>query len=133
MDTKTAPILIKVIFDYIFYKNNFREQFPMDALESKNPGALRGEWEISYIFDSLNGREHLDCFAYHPVSEYSIIRIYDDGTHDIAGIQEMDEGFLQFVELLGTDRQFEDVFEMAGFLGLDHTPLPHLTPRQQDN
>lgn len=124
-----GPILIKVIFDYIFLRSNFKLQFPMEHIFYRRSGSLMEQWEINYRFGvDWDCTEFLDCFAFMPDSGHSIVRIYEDGTNEILAFEDKEDGFNQVLDIESPD-VFNSIFDMADYLGLTHSPLPNLVRR----
>ena len=122
----SLPILIKVEFDYFFFRECMTTQFPMEDLYKRASGDMEMRWQICYRFGSNHSMEYLDCFVWAPLCSHSIVRFYDNGTHDILAAHDKDLGLVIFTKIPLVKTRPKDIFELAETLQLTHSRLPML-------
>jgi hypothetical protein len=75
------------------FSQAFNEQFkrwgiqlPAESLEKRKGGSLHGSgWTINYRFDTWEGRECLEYFASHRMTNDTLNRIFADGSQELVG------------------------------------------------
>lgn len=72
------------------FRHRFRHwgiSLPRQDIAQRAPGRIQKEgWTISYHFGFDAGREYVEFFACHRMTDDTLNRIYDDGTHEIVGV-----------------------------------------------
>jgi len=72
------------------FQHRFRHweiSLPESDVERRAPGLIRKEgWTITYHFGSEAGREYVEFFACHRMTDDTLNRIYDDGSSEIVDV-----------------------------------------------
>ena len=75
---------IKEIFNQRFQRWDIH--LPEEDLHQRRKGQIQAQgWTINYCFDSENGREYLEYFASHRMTNDTLNRIYEDVTTELVG------------------------------------------------
>jgi hypothetical protein len=84
-DGEYTPVYrIKEIFDERF--RSWQITLPLEDLRGRNRGSIHKEgWTIHYLFGSENGREYLEYFASHRMTNDTLNRINEDGATSLTG------------------------------------------------
>jgi hypothetical protein len=76
--------LIKERFDEKFL--NWQIELPLEELQQRKKGSIhKAGWTINYRFGQENGKEYLEYFASHRMTNDTLNRIYQDGTEILVG------------------------------------------------
>jgi hypothetical protein len=70
--------MIKNVFDRAF--SPWGIELPENKLKYRSSGFIEKSWEIQYCFGKEDGKEYLDCYCRHRMTNDRHIRIYEDGT-----------------------------------------------------
>jgi hypothetical protein len=80
----TSLYRIKEIFDERF--RSWQISLPLEDLRGRKRGSIHKEgWTIHYLFGSENGREYLEYFASHRMTNDTLNRIDEDGAASRVG------------------------------------------------
>ena len=75
---------IKEVFDEHF--QHWQITLPVEDLLSRNRGSIkRNGWTINYLFSGERGKEYIEYFASHRMTNDTLNRIYADGTTELVG------------------------------------------------
>jgi len=62
------------------YFKNWDIKLPDESIAGRSPGLIRqAGWSIKYIFGKEDGREYLEFYAMHRMTDDIHMKIYDDG------------------------------------------------------
>lgn len=79
--------LIKQRFDEKF--RPWQIELPADDLAARRRGSIQSHgWTIRYHFGSEQGRDYLEYFASHRMTNDTLNRIYEDGEEALVGFSQ---------------------------------------------
>ena len=75
---------IKECFDEKF--QNWQIALPSEDLQQRTRGSIqKNGWTINYLFGQEDGKEYLEYFASHRMTNDTLNRIYEDGSEALLG------------------------------------------------
>ena len=75
---------VKIVFDERF--NKWDIHLPDEDLHQRKRGGIqKNGWSINYHFGSSDGKEYIEYFSGHRMTNDTLTRIYEDGTTELLG------------------------------------------------
>ena len=84
LEALTNMQVVKNVFNERFHKWGIH--LPEEDLHQRKRGRIqKNGWRINYHFTSRDGKEYLEYFSSHRMTNDTLTRIYEDGTSELIG------------------------------------------------